>query len=458
MPPPLLVASAVSTATRSPAVKSVLVAVLALPVLLPILLVVLLGGGLAVGAAALGATAQLRPGAVPAAYEPLLHRAAQTCPGITAPLLAAQIEVESGWNPRAASPAGAQGLAQFMPATWAGEGLDGDGDGVRDPFQPADAIVSQASFMCRLLAAVSADQNLTGEPLELALAAYNAGLGAVQRARGVPPYPETQQYVRRIRALIAGYADPARTAPGNGPAGSWDRPITGPVTSGFGQRGGRLHAGVDFGAPIGTPGARRQRRHRRRRRPGQRLRQLGQDHPPRWREHRVRAHQPLDRHRRPARHRRADRRLQRQRRPLHRAAPALRDPHRRPADRRRRLLRRPRGSAAMMPADAVPATACGWTHCPPDVGGDGQESCANGQASAARHVRAGQDFGQECPRTVNAMTPPARRMLSALPGAQDDPAPVFSAAPVALALGDLADNSAGTARPASDEEECREQD
>jgi murein DD-endopeptidase MepM/ murein hydrolase activator NlpD len=253
MPPPLLVASAIGTGSRSTAARSVLAAVLALPVLLPILLVVLLGGGLAVDAAALGAAAQLRPGAVPAAYEPLLHRAAQTCPGITAPLLAAQIEVESGWNPRAVSPAGAQGLAQFMPATWAGEGLDGDGDGVRDPFQPTDAIASQASFMCRLLAAVSADPDLTGDPLELALAAYNAGLGAVQRARGVPPYVETQQYVRRIRALIAGYADPAGTAPGSAPAGSWVRPISGPVTSGFGQRWGRLHAGVDFGAPIGTP-------------------------------------------------------------------------------------------------------------------------------------------------------------------------------------------------------------
>jgi murein DD-endopeptidase MepM/ murein hydrolase activator NlpD len=253
MPPPLLAATAVSTATRSRAVRSVLASVLALPVLLPILLVVLLGGGLAVDAAALGATAQLRPGAVPAVHEPLLHRAAQTCPGVTAPLLAAQIEVESGWNPRAVSPAGGQGLAQFMPATWIGAGLDGDGDGVRDPFQPADAILSQASFICRLLAAVSGDQDLTGDPLDLALAAYNAGLGAVQRARGVPPYPETQQYVRRIRALIAGYTDPARTAPGTGPAGSWVRPITGPVTSGFGQRWGRLHAGVDFGAPVGTP-------------------------------------------------------------------------------------------------------------------------------------------------------------------------------------------------------------
>jgi len=253
MPPPLLAATAVSPATRSTAVRSVLAAVLALPVLLPILLVVLLAGGLAVDATAPGATAQLRPGSVPAEYEPLLHRAAHTCPGITAPLLAAQIEVESGWNPRAVSPAGAQGLAQFMPATWAGEGLDGDGDGVRDPFQPADAIASQALFMCRLLAAVSADQRLTGDPLELALAAYNAGLGAVQRARGVPPYVETQQYVRRIRALIADYTDAARIAPRSAPAGSWVRPITGPITSGFGQRWGRLHAGVDFGASIGTP-------------------------------------------------------------------------------------------------------------------------------------------------------------------------------------------------------------
>jgi murein DD-endopeptidase MepM/ murein hydrolase activator NlpD len=253
MPPPLLAAIAVSTATRSTAVKSVLAAMLALPVLLPILLVVLLGGGLAVDAAALGATAQLRPGAVPAQYEPLLHRAAQSCPGITAPLLAAQIEVESGWNPRAVSPAGAEGLAQFMPATWIGAGLDGDGDGVRDPFQPADAVLSQASFMCRLLAAVSADPDLTGDPLQLALAAYNAGLGAVQRARGVPRYPETQHYVRRIRTLIATYADPAGTAAGAGTPGSWVRPITGPVTSGFGPRWGRLHAGVDFGAPIGTP-------------------------------------------------------------------------------------------------------------------------------------------------------------------------------------------------------------
>jgi murein DD-endopeptidase MepM/ murein hydrolase activator NlpD len=251
---PLLAASAASSAARSPALRWLVAAVITLPVLLSVLLVLLLGGGVAADAASgVGAPGTLRPDTVPAAYEPLVLRAAQTCPGITAPLLAAQLDAESGWNPRATSPVGAHGLAQFMPATWAGAGLDGDGDGVRDPFNPADAIASQASFMCKLLAAVTADITLTGDRLDLVLAAYNAGLGAVQRYDGVPPYPETQNYLQRIRALMAAYADPAASAPGAGPPGTWTRPITGPITSHYGSRWGRLHAGVDFGVPIGTP-------------------------------------------------------------------------------------------------------------------------------------------------------------------------------------------------------------
>jgi len=253
MASPLLAATAVNSAAASPAVRSLVAGALAMPVLLVPLLVVLLGGAQAADVAALSVPAQLHPAAVPDGYERLLIRASQTCPGVTAPLLAAQIDVESGWNPKAVSPAGARGLAQFMPGTWAGQGVDGDGDGVRDPFDPADAIASQAAFLCQLLAAVDNDRQLAGDPLDLALAAYNAGLGAVRRAGGIPPYPETQAYVRRIRTLIASYADPASTAPGAGPPGSWGRPITGPVTSGYGPRWGRLHAGVDFGAPIGTP-------------------------------------------------------------------------------------------------------------------------------------------------------------------------------------------------------------
>jgi murein DD-endopeptidase MepM/ murein hydrolase activator NlpD len=60
---------------------------------------------------------------------------------------------------------------------------------------------------------------------------------------------ETQNYVRRIRSLMTAYSSPILTAA----AGSWVVPVKGPITSRFGQRWGRLHAGIDFGVPIGTP-------------------------------------------------------------------------------------------------------------------------------------------------------------------------------------------------------------
>ena len=248
------VAMAASQAVKSPTVRYLAAAVISAPVLFVVGLLVLLGGGIAVDAAAdPAAPGVLRPGVVPAKYEALVRQAGTTCPGITAPLLAAQLEAESGWNPNAVSLVGAQGLAQFMPGTWIGEGVDGDGDGSRDPFNAADAIASQAALMCKLLAAVLADESLIGDPIELVLAGYNAGLGAVQRYNGVPPYIETQGYIARIRTLMAKYADPAASTPGAGPPGTWTRPITGPITSHYGQRWGRLHAGTDFGAPIGTP-------------------------------------------------------------------------------------------------------------------------------------------------------------------------------------------------------------
>jgi len=248
-------APAASQAAQSPAVRYLLAAIISAPVLIIVMLLMLLGGGISSHAAAApAAPGVLRPGVVPVEYEALVQKSARTCPGITAPLLAAQLKQESGWNPIAVSPTGAQGLSQFMPGTWLAEGIDGDGDGIRDPFNPADAIASQASFMCKLLAAVTADTSLTGDPIDLALAGYNAGLGGVERYHGVPPYAETQGYIVRIRSLMATYADPAASAPGAGPPGSWVRPIHGaPISSEFGPRWGRLHAGVDFSAPIGTP-------------------------------------------------------------------------------------------------------------------------------------------------------------------------------------------------------------
>jgi len=157
-----------------------------------------------------------------------------------------------------------------MPGTGLGEGIDGNGDGLRDPFNPADAIASQASFICKLLAAVTADKSLTGDPIDLALAGYNAGLGAVQRYHGVPPYAETQDYIVRIRTLMAKYADPDASAPGAGPPAAGSGPSKAPhhlrvrPPLGPSARRHRLRR-ADRPADL-----RRQQRHRHRHRPRQR--------------------------------------------------------------------------------------------------------------------------------------------------------------------------------------------
>lgn len=101
-------------------------------------------------------------------------------------LLAAVARAESGMRPNAVSPAGAAGLMQLMPATARGLGVD--------PYDPAQAIDGAG----RLLAGYLRDFG----SLDLALAAYNAGPGAVRRYGGVPPYAETQAYVRRVRSYL----------------------------------------------------------------------------------------------------------------------------------------------------------------------------------------------------------------------------------------------------------------
>ncbi len=157
-----------------------------------------------------GGDAVLASDKVPEAYRDLVNQAGTTCEGITPGIIAAQVSQESGWDPDAASPAGAQGISQFMPATWATSGGDHNGDGTADVWDPADAIPSQAAYMCDQLAAVDAaiaDGTLPNgsDRVALALAAYNAGLGAVLDHGGIPPYPETQHYVEVIQASAADY-------------------------------------------------------------------------------------------------------------------------------------------------------------------------------------------------------------------------------------------------------------
>ncbi len=128
------------------------------------------------------------PAFVPARFRDALAAAAQRW-NVSAALLAAQLLAESNFNPFAVSPAGAAGIAQFMPGTAALYGLD-------DPFDAAQAIDAQAHLMSDLLGQF-------GSP-DLALAAYNAGPAAVAACDCVPPISETQAYVARILGLMGG--------------------------------------------------------------------------------------------------------------------------------------------------------------------------------------------------------------------------------------------------------------
>lgn len=174
-----------------------------LPVIAAMLAV--LGVLLAVMGAFLGSSAsESTVSGVPAEYEADVIRAGSICQVVTPSIIAAQIDQESNWNPKAGSSAGAQGIAQFMPSTWASAGKDGDGDGKADIWNPHDAIWSQGNYMCNLASQVETAKKsgkLTGDTLQLTLAAYNAGLGNVMKYGGIPPFTETKNYVTRIIGL-----------------------------------------------------------------------------------------------------------------------------------------------------------------------------------------------------------------------------------------------------------------
>ncbi|MFK0096531.1 NlpC/P60 family protein [Streptomyces sp. NPDC091040] len=170
-----------------------------------------------VGGAGGGAVA-LAKGAVPAKYQGLVQKWGNLCSAINPALLAAQLYQESGWNPRAESSAAAQGIAQFIPGTWAGHGIDGDGDGDRDVWDPADAIPSAASYDCELAGYV---KKVPGDPTDNMLAAYNAGAYRVIKSGGVPDISETRNYVKIIRSLEKSFARPVgRVQPSQQAAGA----------------------------------------------------------------------------------------------------------------------------------------------------------------------------------------------------------------------------------------------
>ncbi|MFC5722657.1 NlpC/P60 family protein [Streptomyces gamaensis] len=160
----------------------------------------------------------LAEGAVPAEYQGLVQKWGNACPALNPAMLAAQIYSESAWNPRAQSPAGALGIAQFIPETWATYGIDADGDGKADIWDPRDAIPSAALYDCALARYV---KDVPGDNSDNMLASYNAGAYRVIKAGGVPSISETQGYVREIRALEKSFARPlGRLGPSRQAAGA----------------------------------------------------------------------------------------------------------------------------------------------------------------------------------------------------------------------------------------------
>jgi soluble lytic murein transglycosylase-like protein len=172
--------------------------------------------GIVPGASASGATAIAQPAsfasalqtaatadtAVPAAYAPasgatqstpydaLIEQAAQRY-GVEPAVLHGLIQQESGFDPNAQSSAGASGLTQLMPGTAASLG-------VANPLNPAEAIEGGARYLSQLTGEFAG--NTTN-----ALAAYNAGPGAVKQYGGVPPYAETQSYVTKVLGYAEAY-------------------------------------------------------------------------------------------------------------------------------------------------------------------------------------------------------------------------------------------------------------
>ncbi len=135
-------------------------------------------------------------------YEALIEQAAARN-GLDPALLHGLIQQESGFDPSATSSAGASGLTQLMPGT-------ASSLGVANPLNPAESIEGGARYLSELMTQFGGNS-------EDALAAYNAGPGAVQQYGGVPPYAETQSYVANVLANAQAYSQshPASAAGGS---------------------------------------------------------------------------------------------------------------------------------------------------------------------------------------------------------------------------------------------------
>lgn len=172
---------------------------------------------------------------IPEQYRDAVEVAAKTA-GLPVGIIAAQLQQESNWNPKAQSPVGAKGLAQFMPGTWAEWG---NGKDVFDPFASIDAQGRYMKHLGEFVADMASSEN---EKVKLTLAAYNAGPGNVQKYNGVPPFKETREYVKKIMTNAQMDFSSSCEPPGGFEFGDlapdeWAHPLPkSDLTSGYGSR------------------------------------------------------------------------------------------------------------------------------------------------------------------------------------------------------------------------------
>lgn len=252
----------------------VIVALLCLVLIVPLLVTVLVGG--IAGQLSLSGgddcvesvSAEGGDGAVniPEAFKKPLADAAKVA-GLPEQTAAAQIKLESNFDTQAGSPAGAQGPAQFTPETWARYGAGGDIHDIEDSMSAYGRYMKALREEVKPLAGDDANKLV-----RLTLAAYNAGPGAVQKAKGIPPFEETRVYVEKITGSAqmefsggCKAVEGGKSWNGDLGKGEWTIPLPdGKFTSGYGGRNvpglpawAQNHVGVDLstggGAPIIAP-------------------------------------------------------------------------------------------------------------------------------------------------------------------------------------------------------------
>lgn len=198
---------------------------------------------------------------IPEEYQQYVEDAAAEAE-LPVALVGGLLGTESGYDPNAVSPVGAGGIGQFMPGTWAEYGNG------QDRFDPESSIAATGRYLKAIQEMIAPVATTDQERIEFTLAAYNAGPGAVLQYEGIPPYPETENYVPTIMNLAQVEFSEDCTEPGGSTigdlgTGEWTHPLPGGRhTSGFGPRPCPIgtacnkytsnHHGVDFSTGGGT--------------------------------------------------------------------------------------------------------------------------------------------------------------------------------------------------------------